>query len=91
MARLPLDVSNALKRQVPRVLKNEFRKEFKPKFEKLKKKFALNNSYFKNRQYNAPSNPCAPCGVEALFFIAPKIKGNAALKADAVLFSSCPS
>ena len=27
------------------------------KFEKLKKKFALNNSYFKNRQYNAPSNP----------------------------------
>ena len=26
-------------------------------FEKLKKKFALNNSYFKNRQYNAPSNP----------------------------------
>ena len=27
------------------------------KFEKLKKKFALNNSYFKNRQHNAPSNP----------------------------------
>lgn len=27
------------------------------KFEKLKKKFALNNSYFKNRQYNSPSNP----------------------------------
>lgn len=27
------------------------------KFEKVKKKFALNNSYFKNRQYNAPSNP----------------------------------
>ena len=29
----------------------------KLKFEKLKKKFALNNSYFKNRQHNAPSNP----------------------------------
>ena len=27
------------------------------KFEKIKKKFALNNSYFKNRQHNAPSNP----------------------------------
>jgi len=27
------------------------------KFEKLKKKYALNNSYFKNRQHNAPSNP----------------------------------
>lgn len=26
-------------------------------YEKLKKKYALNNSYFKNRQYNAPSNP----------------------------------
>jgi len=26
-------------------------------FEKLKKKFALTNSYFKNRQHNAPSNP----------------------------------
>ena len=29
----------------------------KLKFEKLKKRFALNNSYFKNRQFNAPSNP----------------------------------
>ena len=27
------------------------------KIKKLKKKFALNNSYFKNRQHNAPSNP----------------------------------
>lgn len=27
------------------------------KFEKVKKKYALNNSYFKNRTYNMPSNP----------------------------------
>lgn len=26
-------------------------------FEKLKKKFVLNNSYFKNRQHNSPGNP----------------------------------
>ena len=36
MARLPLDVRNSLKRQVPRVIKNDLKKEFKPKFEKLK-------------------------------------------------------
>ena len=27
------------------------------KFEKVKKKYALNNSYFKNRNYGTPSNP----------------------------------
>ena len=28
-----------------------------PEFEKISKKFALNNSYFKNRQRNHPANP----------------------------------
>lgn len=37
MANLPLDVQQALKRQVPRALKQDLKKEFKKKFDDLKK------------------------------------------------------
>lgn len=37
MANLPPDVQRALKKQAPRVLKQDFRKEFKKKFDDLKK------------------------------------------------------
>lgn len=33
---LPIDVQNSLKKQLPRELKTDFNKEFKPKFEKIK-------------------------------------------------------
>lgn len=37
MSNLPLDVQRSLKKQVPRVLKQDLRKEFKKKFDDLKK------------------------------------------------------
>ena len=37
MAKIPIDVLNALKKQAPRELKRNFNKEFKEKFEKTKK------------------------------------------------------
>ena len=36
MARLPLDVQQALKRQLPRELKNKFKKEVDKKFKRIK-------------------------------------------------------
>lgn len=37
MANLPIDVQQALKKQAPRILKKDFNKEFKKKFDEIKK------------------------------------------------------
>ena len=36
MAKLPIDVQNALKRQVPKVVKKDFEREARKKFNKIK-------------------------------------------------------